>query len=180
MVANLHPPKRGPLCLCRFRPSACGDLRAIRLVVRLIQPRARGSLATPVVEHPNLQGRGLPRRAVRGPRRTNRCSLARIRRPHLRHHGITPLLARRCFVPPRAPPQMKRERGSQLTLDLEPCGRPPGLGTSRTPHPIFTQQGPGNCGVIPPPATLPPTTWPRTDNLDDSSPNALDVAPRSR
>src|SRR4051812_22884309 len=31
MVANLHPPKRGPLCLCRFRPSACEDLRAIRL-----------------------------------------------------------------------------------------------------------------------------------------------------
>ena len=30
MVANLHPPKRGPLCLCRFRLSACGDLRAIR------------------------------------------------------------------------------------------------------------------------------------------------------
>jgi hypothetical protein len=31
MVANLHPPKRGPLCLCRFRPSAYGDLRAIRV-----------------------------------------------------------------------------------------------------------------------------------------------------
>ena len=30
MVANLHPPKRGPLCPCRFLLSACGDLRAIR------------------------------------------------------------------------------------------------------------------------------------------------------
>ena len=31
MVANLHPPKRGPLCPCRFPLSACGDLSAIRL-----------------------------------------------------------------------------------------------------------------------------------------------------
>src|SRR5262249_7819427 len=30
MVANFHPPKRGPLCLCHFRLSTCGDLSAIR------------------------------------------------------------------------------------------------------------------------------------------------------
>src|SRR5262249_42186398 len=30
MVANFHPPKRGPLCLCHFRLSTFGDLSAIR------------------------------------------------------------------------------------------------------------------------------------------------------
>src|SRR6187401_645354 len=32
MVANLHPPKRGPLCPCHFWISTCGDLRAIRVI----------------------------------------------------------------------------------------------------------------------------------------------------
>jgi len=31
MVANLHPPRKGPLCPCHFCLSTCGDLRAIRL-----------------------------------------------------------------------------------------------------------------------------------------------------
>src|SRR5262245_46667174 len=34
VVAKLHPPKRGPLCPCRFCLSAYGDLRAIRVSVR--------------------------------------------------------------------------------------------------------------------------------------------------
>src|SRR5262245_31646056 len=42
MVANLHHPKRGPLCPCRFRLSAGGDLRAIRVSVR----RALGTSAS--------------------------------------------------------------------------------------------------------------------------------------
>jgi hypothetical protein len=39
MVANLHPPKRGLLGLCRFPLSACGDLRAIRRSGRSAQRR---------------------------------------------------------------------------------------------------------------------------------------------
>ena len=33
-----------------------------------------------------------------------------------------------------------------MTLDPGPSGRPPGLGTSRTPHPFFTRQGPRHRG----------------------------------
>src|SRR5262245_32802333 len=45
MVANLHPPKRGPLCLCRFRLSTCGDLRAIRHITREGAPVVRQLVA---------------------------------------------------------------------------------------------------------------------------------------
>src|SRR5262245_29045770 len=35
MVANFHPPKRGPLCPCHFCVSTCGDLSAIRPTHRI-------------------------------------------------------------------------------------------------------------------------------------------------
>src|SRR5262245_24997059 len=45
MVANFHPPKRGPLCPCHFCVSTCGDLSAIRQA-----DRRRFTILKPVAE----------------------------------------------------------------------------------------------------------------------------------